>query len=735
MRTRKMRLVSALLAVAMIFVMLPVGAFAAGDQTEYEVTVTTADTGDARKSSVQKALERLYPNVVLSNVKKLTVTTDGVELSKDDFQFMSGVVVDYSNKRCSAKAVNPTNNNSDWKYNGESFDWLSNLSVLDLTKATCKENAIPPRAFQYNSNITKIYLPENLNRAYIHAFSTMGNLEYLGTKAGNLCFPSTMTIMGEGMLWMDSKVTGEIQFPASLEAIGGSCFRGSGVKGDVVIPGNVNIVINTDVNDQNEYEEIGSIFAGTNITSITFEGGTGTVKIGGSFVENCPDLKRVTILEGVKEIGQSAFRYGYEIGQRTLNQTTLVIPKSVTKIAASAFSNMGSNLESIIVKNADVELSSAAFVYLNSKIYFAKERVNADAYWSDTATILNTNGGTIETDKNGDVLAKKDSATGLYIPTKETEKFDGWYNGDTKLTSPEQVVAGNTTPYTAHWIPKEKYTVTFDLNGHGDNTTKTVYEDDTVTKPTAPAAKGYKFAGWYADAECTTAFDFTKPITANTTVYAKWEAIPDHQLTVTGGTFTVKDETVETKTEGDKLIANVPEGAEVTVTFNKAAYADSNLVFGGWEISGLDDKENYANKEEFTFTMPETGVTIEAMPKTADTEDDSWDAATVITGVAIGAGAAVLTYHIGTELYAEQVLGKGVAVPKTREDVALKAWELAGKPAVELNGEPLSETAQAEKWAVESGLMQNDAEGNFNGAKKMNKLKALRTLAAAKKLG
>ena len=71
----------------------------------------------------------------------------------------------------------------------------------------------------------------------------------------------------------------------------------------------------------------------------------------------------------------------------------------------------------------------------------------------------------------------------------------------------------------------------------------------------------------------------------------------------------------------------------------------------------------------------------------------------------------------------------------TREDVALKAWELAGKPAVELNGEPLSEAAQAEKWAVESGLMQNDAEGSFNGAKKMNKLKALRVLDAAKKLG
>ena len=188
-------------------------------------------------------------------------------------------------------------------------------------------------------------------------------------------------------------------------------------------------------------------------------------------------------------------------------------------------------------------------------------------------------------------------------------------------------------------------------------------------------------------------------------------------------------------TTSDKLIANVPEGAEVTVTFNKVAYADSNLVFGGWEISGLDDKENYANKEEFTFTMPEKGVTIEALTKTADTEDDSWDAGTIVTTAVLGTGTAILAYHIGTELYAEQVLGEGVAVPKTREDVALKAWELAGKPAVAIDGEPLSEAAQAEKWAVESGLMQNDAEGNFNGAKKMNKLKALRVLDAAKKLG
>ena len=189
--------------------------------------------------------------------------------------------------------------------------------------------------------------------------------------------------------------------------------------------------------------------------------------------------------------------------------------------------------------------------------------------------------------------------------------------------------------------------------------------------------------------------------------------------------------------------AKVPVGAKVTVTFEQDA--DSDLVLNGWKVTPetLTDTSGKLVKDitadTFTFVMPETdkGVTIEALTKAkaaASAEDDSMDAATVVTGVVLGTGTAILAYHIGTELYAEQVLGKGVAIPRTREEVALKAWELAGKPAVELNGEPLSEAAQAEKWAVESGLMQN-VDGSFNGSKKMSKLKALRTLDAAKKLG
>ena len=188
-----------------------------------------------------------------------------------------------------------------------------------------------------------------------------------------------------------------------------------------------------------------------------------------------------------------------------------------------------------------------------------------------------------------------------------------------------------------------------------------------------------------------------------------------------------------TATVDGKEIASGDEVAEgKTVTLKLAANVDP-MKFGGFVLDPQQDSLTKVDDTTATFTMPDAPVTV-TVQLNAEDSDSGWDAATVVAGVAVGAGTAVLAYHIGTEVYAEQVLGKGVAVPKTREEVALKAWELAGKPAVAV-GEPLSEAAQAEKWAVESGLMQNDAQGSFNGQKKMNKLAALRTLSAAKKLG
>ena len=751
MRLRSKRLVSLLLAGSMMVSMVPasaVTAFAAeakngvvalaGAKQDVPAdgvcSVEVTEASDENKSGVQKALEAKY-NISntgdkgFDDIKTLTVTTaDGIVLDEDDFQFMSGIVTKNQGR-------------NDVKVAPEGLTYLTNLEEMDLSEARCENDEIPAKAFFKNKKITKIILPQSIKRIGHHAFSAMYNettgtgLSYLSTdKNVNLRFDG-VEILGESMASRDRNLKDPLELPASLIAIGDACFANSGVSGAITI--RINIDKNIDCNGEGTAELSQAQFAGTddsnngtNIDSLSFQ--DDATRIPGYIAKNCKSLKKIIISDTVSEIGEQAF-FGTGLSE-------VVIPEKVDTIAKRAF--MDSNmLDTVIVDNPNVSIDWLAFYGLKSgaKIYLASPMNNVNdndneqyhKRWNaDTTTILNTDEGTIAHDNNGDVTAELDTTTGLYVPTKEGYKFLGWYTDvndeNTKLTT--AAVAGQT--YTAKWAPKAKYTVTVDYAGKGGTNYETnVTYPNTIDEPQHKDVDGYTFGGWY---DGDTKVTFPLKVTANTTLTAKW--IADHQLTVVGGTFTVKDETVETKTEDDKLIANVPEGAEVTVTFNKDTYADSNLTFGGWKIEGLDDADKYTG-EEFTFTMPKTGVTIEALTKTADTEDDSWDAGTVVTGVVLGTGAAVLTYHIGTDLYAEQVLGKGVAVPKTREDVALKAWELAGKPAVELNGEPLSEAVQAEKWAVESGLMQNDAQGSFNGAKKMNKLKALRVLDAAKKLG
>lgn len=95
----------------------------------------------------------------------------------------------------------------------------------------------------------------------------------------------------------------------------------------------------------------------------------------------------------------------------------------------------------------------------------------------------------------------------------------------------------NRVAYTA--IPSETemrylkaaesgYTVTFDLNYAGADAStapsaQTVYSGQTADKPTDPPTRdGYVFDGWYKDALCTQRYDFSSPVTANITLYAKW---------------------------------------------------------------------------------------------------------------------------------------------------------------------------------------------------------------------
>ena len=69
----------------------------------------------------------------------------------------------------------------------------------------------------------------------------------------------------------------------------------------------------------------------------------------------------------------------------------------------------------------------------------------------------------------------------------------------------------------------ESWTVAFNSNGGSACDTKFVAAaDGKLVKPADPTRDGYTFGGWYTDEACTQAYDFSTPVTADLTLYAKW---------------------------------------------------------------------------------------------------------------------------------------------------------------------------------------------------------------------
>ena len=160
---------------------------------------------------------------------------------------------------------------------------------------------------------------------------------------------------------------------------------------------------------------------------------------------------------------------------------------------------------------------------------------------------------------------------------------------------------------------------------------------------------------------------------------------------------------------------NVPEGATVSVAFDKDAFADSGLKFGHWDITGLDDPNAYQNKESFAFVMPAKAVTLKAMTQDASIEDDEPDiVGPIVIGTTVVVGGAVLgyqAYSLGAEF-----AGKLMALPyfpSNRSALAMMLWQDAGKPMPESEllypdvgqEEQDMDLQHAARWAMENELI------------------------------
>ena len=248
-------------------------------------------------------------------------------------------------------------------------------------------------------------------------------------------------------------------------------------------------------------------------------------------------------------------------------------------------------------------------------------------------------------------------------------------------------------------------------------------QNESVTLKAAPTREGYQFAGWLSlKGKLYKAGSVLDELTGDEVFTAQWkkkdEPVVNHTLTVTGGTFAVKDgdidvtDTLETSTDeaSGKQTCLVPDGAEVTVTLDQTKVPEG-MVFDLWSTGKFElplDQDYKA--ESIAFTMNDD-VDVAAQYRSADIEDGSDVVGPIIVGTAVVAGGALVGYTLGTDLVG-QMWGLPY-FPSNRSALAMMLWEDAGKPMPESEilypdvgqEEQDMDLQHAARWAMEHDLM------------------------------
>lgn len=247
-------------------------------------------------------------------------------------------------------------------------------------------------------------------------------------------------------------------------------------------------------------------------------------------------------------------------------------------------------------------------------------------------------------------------------------------------------------------------------------------QNESVKLKAAPTREGYQFAGWLSlKGKLYKAESELEQLTGDEVFTAQWkkdEPVVNHTLTVTGGTFAVKNgdidvtDTLETSTDeaSGKQTCLVPDGAEVTVTLDQTKVPEG-MVFDIWSTGKFDLPLGQDRKAEaIAFTM-NGDVDVAAQYRSADIEDGSDVVGPIIVGTAVVAGGALVGYTLGTDLVG-QMWGLPY-FPSNRSALAMMLWEDAGKPMPESEilypdvgqEEQDMDLQHAARWAMEHDLM------------------------------
>lgn len=632
MRTPRLRLLSALLAVALFFTLLPVSALAEDSGSNANTGLTISIVGefnnwDPSNITMKEVSPAVY-EVTIENtsydeinvlpgfkfIKDHTyadqwgssVTASSGELH-DAVYYGDNIMIDPGSDDESAVRnfiVRLDLTNWDWgTITGATFTITvtapSRDFTFDATTGTIKKYngndtvvVIPPKinswpvtkigeaALKDNTTITSVTIPDSVTEIGANAFAGCTNLTSVNYKGDW----SKLTIQSGNPAVQDAanEQLFDFKFTPDNTAVIVTNYKCKGTAADVTIPSCYKGKPVTAINN--------AAFPNSAVTSVTIPDSVTSIP-DAAFV-NCSQLTNISIPNSVTYIGFSAFN-------SCTSLKSITLPSSLSTIQSSAFYNCG-NLETIRIPVSVTFIGNYAFAGCPSSMTVTYP--GSKTQWD--AITKGSNNDVLENNLICAVLEATFTADGTTLapaqtidrggkftepakPPKENHTFAGWYNGDEKFDfDADTTKAPNVLNLVAKW-DINKYTVQF-VSDHGSFEDQTIEHGKPIdtSKLTPPIVEGFTFDGWYADKDHNTKFDFTKPITSNTTVYAKW---------------TAKDYEVSFITEHGKAPTsqNVP--------YNKTATNPGELTAEGYTFIGW--YTDHTCTTEFKFSTPITGDT------------------------------------------------------------------------------------------------------------------------------
>ena len=787
MRTPRLRLLSALLAVALFFTLLPVSALAEGGGSNANTGLTISIVGefnnwDPSNITMKEVSPAVY-EVTIENTSYDEINVlPGFKFIKDHTyadQWGSSVTASSGELHDAVYygdniMIDPGSDAEESTHNFiirldlTNWNWNTQMgATFTVTVAAATNtfdfNLTTGTITKYNGTDTVVVIPSKINGVTV---TTIGTDAFLGLNITSVTIPANVTEIGSNAFagctnltivnyagdW--SNLTIQSGNPAVQDAANAPLF-----DFEFIPPDNTAVIVTNykyngaaaDVTIPSRYQGkpvtmIGhAAFFNSAVTSVTIP--DSVTSISDEAFINCPKLTNISIPNSVTYIGFSAFSSCTSLKSITLPSslsfisgalflgcsqlTTIHIPVSVTSIGNNAFADCPS-LMTVTYPGSktqwdDITKGRNSDVLENHLICAMLEATfTADGESISTQTI----------DRGG-------KFTEPAKPPKENHTFAGWYNGDEKFDfDADTTNAPNVLKLVAKWDINQ-YTVKF-VSEHGSFADQTIEHGKPIEtdKLTIPEVEGYTFVGWYADAAHTTEFNFSTPNTGDTKVYAKWEknapVLPDTYALNVSGAFVYVDGVDVTAPAGDTTLP-LEKDASVRLVADPDRMP-SGMVFDRWTILNgalnADDAEKFETGrtlEEFAFTMPAEPLSIEATPRMQ--EEEGSDTVSVIAGVALGTAATALVawqaYDLGMSLYQEHWLPADFVMPKTRAELALLLWNTAGRPAPA--AQPAfaditdPDTAQAAQWAVETGLMTPKSADLFKPEKSVTRWKAVRS--------